>query len=122
MTNGPLERSYGRYTITFRKNDHTQGRPTPHVEVSKDGKKLANYDMASGRPIFSKDGQNTPREIREAIEAYLTDPQVVKKVTESIQSSFFDLSKPAGQYGGVPAGFKVVVTVAYTKDSLARRK
>ena len=34
-----------------------------------------------------------------------------KKIKEAIEQSFFDLSKYAGQYGGIPRGFKVTVHV-----------
>ena len=118
--NGPLERPYGRYRITFRKNDHVQGRPTPHVEVWKGTRKIGNFDMATGRPLFGGGFQTTPREIIDSIGQYLRDPQVQKKVLEAIQTSFFDLSKPAGTYGGIPRGFKATVHVEYTEDSLAK--
>lgn len=111
---GPLERKYGRYRITFRKDDHVgNGRPTPHVEVWKGNKKIGNYDMASGRPI---NGQALPR-VNEFLGQYLKDPQVQRKVKEAIESSFFDLSKPAGQYGAIPLGFKATVFVKILENT-----
>lgn len=104
----PPERKYGRYRITFRKDDHVgNGRPTPHVEVWKGNRKIGNYDMASGRPI---NGQAFPR-VNEFLGRYLKDRQVQKKVAEAIKSGFFDLSKPAGHYGAFPLGFKATVFV-----------
>ncbi len=119
--NGPLERPYGRYRITFRKNDHTEGKSTPHVEIWKGTRKIGNFDMASGRSLYNRSGYNSPKEIRDAIENYLKDPQVKKKVAEAIEQSFFDLSKTAGQYGGIPKGFKATVTVEFTEESLAHK-
>lgn len=109
MDQGPLERVYGKYRIIFRKSDHVSGRPTPHVELWKGSRKIGNYDMATGRPL----NRELPVHLSVArfIHDYLRDPQVQKKVTEAIQSSFFDLSKPAGAYGGIPKGFKVEVRV-----------
>jgi hypothetical protein len=106
--NGPLERTYGSYRITFRKSEHLQGRPTPHVEVWKGVNKVGNYDMASGRPL---PGNKAFPRVDEFLRKYLTDPQVQKKVKEAIEQSFFDLSKIAGEYGGIPKGFKVTVHV-----------
>jgi hypothetical protein len=105
---GPLERRYGSYRITFRKSEHLQGRPTPHVEVWKGNRKVGNYDMASGKPL---PGSKALPRVSEFLEGYLTDPQVQRKVANAIEDSFFDLSKPAGQYGGIPRGFKVTVHV-----------
>jgi hypothetical protein len=119
MILGPLERTYGIYTIIFRKSDHVgnDGRPSPHVEVWKRLRKVANYDIASQRVLF-KSGSEVPGEIQRAIQSYIKDPQVQRKITEMIIASYFDLSKPAGEYGGIPRGFKAVVTVEYTKESL----
>ncbi|MDD4957336.1 MAG: hypothetical protein PHH49_04930 [Candidatus Omnitrophica bacterium] len=118
MNNGPLERQYGRYRITFRKDDHVCGRtPSPHVEIWKGSKKLGNFDMASGKAEYKRQPL-PPKEIRQAIAKYLGDPQVVRKVTEMIKGSYFDLAKPAGEYGGIPKGFKVTISVAYSYKSL----
>lgn len=116
---GPLEKVYGRYRITLRKDDHVaQGfRPTPHVEIWKDQRKIGNYDMASGDVLF-KLCYETPNVIREAIRDYLKDPQVKKKIKEMIEVSYFDLSKPIGEYGGIPRGFKATITVEFTEESL----
>ena len=109
MTEGPLERIYGKYRINFRKSEHISGRPSPHVEVWKGTRKIGNYDMASGEPLpGSKHVHNT---VRGFLKQYLTDPQVQRKVKSAIEESFFDLSKVAGQYGGIPKGFKVEVKV-----------
>ena len=105
---GPLERHYGRYRITFRKAEHLEGRPTPHVEVWKGRRKVGNYDMASGRPL---PGSKALPSVNEFIRQYLTDRQVKQKVMAAIEESFFDLHKPAGEYGGIPKGFKVTVSV-----------
>jgi len=104
--NGPLERKYGRYRITFRKAEHIQGRPTPHVEVWKGTRKVGNYDMSSGRPL---PGSKALPKVNEFLKSYLKDPQVQRKVKETLEASFFDLSKHAEQYGGIPRGFKVTV-------------
>jgi len=119
LKNDPLERTYGVYRITLRKNDHIAGRPTPHVEVWKKSRKLGNYDMASGKIIFKSD-LNVPKAIKNAIADYLKDPQVIKKIESMIRESYFDLSKPAGQYGGIPRGFRASILVEYTADSLGR--
>ena len=108
IAQGPLERHYGRYRITFRLGEHTEGRPTPHIEVWKGFNKVGNYDMASGRPL---PGSKAFPRVDEFIRSYLTDPQVVKKIKDAIQLSIFDLSKPAGNYGGIPRGFKAIVYV-----------
>lgn len=106
---GPLERVYGNYRIIFRKSEHLQGRPTPHVEVWKDNRKIGNYDMASGKPLPGcKSVHNT---VKKFLQDYLQDPQVQRKIIEAIKESFFDLSKVAGQYGGIPKGFKVEIKV-----------
>ena len=106
---GPIERVYGHYRIIFRKSEHLQGRPTPHVEVWKDNRKIGNYDMASGEPLPGwKPVHNT---VKEFLRNYIRDPQVQKKISEAIKESFFDLSKVAGQYGGIPKGFKVEIKV-----------
>jgi hypothetical protein len=109
MTDGPLERVYGKYRIIFRKSDHVSGRPTPHVELWKGSRKIGNYDMATGRTLYD----NAPVHVSVAkfLENYLKDPQVQRKVKDAIESSFFDLSKAAGEYGGIPKGFKVEVKV-----------
>ncbi|MFC1514926.1 hypothetical protein ACFL5X_03395 [Candidatus Omnitrophota bacterium] len=120
MKRGPLERNYGRYRLTLRKSDHLNVRPTPHVEIWKGSRKIGNYDMATSRALFKKD-VNTPNSIKEAITDYLSDPQVVQKVENMIEESYFDLSKPAGEYGGIPRGFKVTITVEYTKESLNKK-
>ncbi|KJS11856.1 MAG: hypothetical protein VR67_11790 [Peptococcaceae bacterium BRH_c8a] len=114
---GPLEKSYGKYRITLRKIDHANGRPTPHVEIWKGNKKLGNYDMASGKALF-RANSDTPEVIKKAISNYLNDQQVSKKIIEMIEASFFDLSKPAGTYGGIPRGFKVTISVEFTSQSL----
>ncbi len=105
---GPLERTYGSYRITFRKSEHLQGRPTPHVELWKGVHKVGNYDMASGKPL---PGNKAFPRVNDFIKKYLTDAQVQKKVKAAIEESFFDLSKVAGTYGGIPRGFKVTVHV-----------
>lgn len=117
MPQNPLERAFGTYRITLRKTDHVDGRPTPHVEIWKGNRKLGNYDMATGRALFSPKAA-TPHRIQRAIEGYLRDRQVQRKVREMIEESYFDLSKPAGQYGGVPRGVKVTISVEYTEESL----
>lgn len=109
MSEGPLERVYGKYRIIFRKTDHAQGRPTPHVELWKGPRKIGNYDMATGRPLY--DHAPVHNSVAMFIHDYLSDPQVQKKIAEAIESSFFDLSKPAGTYGGIPKGFKAEVKV-----------
>ena len=106
--NGPLQRVYGKYTIQFRKSEHVDGRPTPHVELWKSGQKIGNYDMATGRQLH---GKNVHATVAKFLEDYLKDPQVQKKVKSAIEESFFDLSKPAGEYGGIPKGFSVRVEV-----------
>jgi len=120
VNQGPLERIYGKYRITLRKNDHIKGRPSPHIEIWKGSRKIGNYDMASRKPLF-KESVNTPHVIRDAITDYLRDPQVVRKIKAMIKESYFDLSKQAGEYGGIPRGFKATITVEYTENSLARR-
>lgn len=65
--------------------------------------------MATGRPLFGTHPVHNT--VAKFIQEYLTDPQVQKKVKGAIESSFFDLSKLAGQYGGIPKGFKVEVKV-----------
>jgi len=118
MSSSPLERQYGRYRITFRKDDHIEGRtPSPHVEIWKRSRKLGNFDMASGKAEYKRKAR-PPKEIRKAIAGYLRDPQVVKKVTEMIRMSYFDLAKPAGEYGGIPKGFRVSISVEYSEESL----
>jgi hypothetical protein len=78
--------------------------------------------MASGRALFEADA-HVPKRIQEAIADHLRDPQVQRKVTGTIKRSFFDLSRPAGEYGGIPRGFRVTVSIEYTEESLrARRK
>lgn len=109
MADGPLERVYGKYRIIFRKSEHIAGRPTPHVEVWKGTTKIGNYDMATGRPLH--ENRAVHHTVAKFIEDYLTDPQVKRKVADAIEASFFDLSKVAGQYGGIPKGFKVEVKV-----------
>lgn len=109
MAQGPLERVYGKYRIIFRKSEHIAGRPTPHVEVWKGARKVGNYDMATGRPLHEI--RNVHRSVQKFIEQYLNDKQVQKKVGDAIQASFFDLSKQAGEYGGIPKGFKAEVKV-----------
>jgi hypothetical protein len=106
---GPLKRKFGEYDLVFRKSEHTEGRPTPHVEIWKAGRKIGNYDMASGRPLPSH--KPLSKKLVEFLNEYLSDAQVRRKLGEAITSSFFDLSKPAGTYGAVPKGFKAVVTV-----------
>jgi hypothetical protein len=49
--------------------------------------------------------------VNEFLLGYLTDQQVQRKVIEAIESSFFDLHKAAGEYGGIPKGFRVTVHV-----------
>lgn len=121
MVSGPLERPYGRYRLTFRKADHTSSNstspPSPHIEVWKGNRKLGNYDPASAKVLFSPQA-HVPNDIKKAIRSYLHDPQVREKVKQAIEESFFDLSKPAGEYGGIPKGFWVTVSVEYTKKSL----
>jgi hypothetical protein len=112
MAKRPLNRQYGTYRIEFRKSEHLEGRPTPHVEVWKGNIKIGNYDMSSGRPL-NHPHDHVPQRILDAISAYLQDPQVKRKVADAIESSFFDLSKPFGKYGGVPKGFKVSVSVKF---------
>lgn len=112
---GPLERNYGNYRITFRKSEHLEGRPTPHVEVWKGRRKVGNYDMASGRPL---PGSKALPRVDEFIRRYLTDPQVQRKVMAAIEESFFDLHKPAGEYGGIPRGFKATVSVYVQEEYL----
>ncbi len=106
----PLERTYGSYRISFRKSEHLDGRPTPHVELWKGFEKIGNYDMASGEPLPGS--KRTSDKVKQFMKDYLTDPQVQKKVMQAIKESFFDLSKPAGKYGGIPKGFKAVVFVS----------
>lgn len=117
----PLERVYGRYRITLRKSDHVKGRPSPHVEVWKGNRKLGNFDMASGKTLF-KHYLHTPKEIEEAIKDYLNDKQVKIKLKEMIEASYFDLSKLAGEYGGIPKGVRVSISVEFTEDSLKKNK
>jgi len=121
MSSKPLERVYGRYRITLRKIDHAKGRPTPHIEIWKENRKVGNYDMATGEPLFKEDAK-LPQTIKGAIADYLNDPQVVRKVKNMIEKSYFDLSKLAGDYGGIPRGFKVTITVEYTEKSLRENK
>lgn len=64
--------------------------------------------MASGRPLH---GSKALPRVNEFLADYLQDEQVQRKVKEAIEASFFDLSKQAGQYGGIPRGFKVTVSV-----------
>lgn len=109
MPSGPLERVYGKYRIIFRKTDHANGRPTPHVELWKGARKVGNYDMATGRPLYGHNPVHNT--VADFIKKYLTDPQVQRKVKEAIQASFFDLSKAAGDYGGIPRGFRAEVKV-----------
>lgn len=110
---GPLERHYGAYRITFRKSEHTEGKPTPHVEVWKAQRKVGNYDMSSGKPL---PGWKALPRINEFLEKYLKDDQVQKKVKAAIEESFFDLSKITGQYGGIPRGFRVTVHVQLLEE------
>lgn len=117
MGQHPLERVYGRYRITLRKNDHINGRPTPHIELWKGKNKIGNFDMASGRPLF-KSKNSPPAKIQTAISNYLNDDQVKSKIMSMIEQSFFDLSKPIGTYGGIPRGFKATIHVEFTEDSL----
>ncbi len=105
----PLERVYGNYRITLRKSEHIAGRPTPHVEVWNGRRKIGNYDMASGKPLPGSKALS--KKVNQFLESYLTDSQVQRKVAETIELSFFDLSKSAGRYGGIPTGFKVTVHV-----------
>ena len=121
MGNKPLEKVYGRYRITLRKDDHVSGHPSPHVEIWKGNRKIGNFDMSSGKPLFKRE-LSTPSAIQEAISRYLQDPDVIKKVKEMIAESYFDLSKPAGNYGGIPRGFKVNISVEYTEKSLGKYK
>ena len=112
MSNLPLQKVYGTYSIVFRKADHTShsgGRGTPHVEVYKGGRKVGNYDMATGSPLPGS--KPVHKSVLEFLRKYLKDPVVQKKVSEAIELSFFDLSKPAGQYGAVPKGFSAKVVV-----------
>jgi hypothetical protein len=76
--------------------------------------------MASGRALFEADA-HVPKRIQEAIADHLRDPQVQRKVTGTIKRSFFDLSRPAGEYGGIPRGFRATVSVEYTEKSLRAR-
>lgn len=110
MNSGPMERVYGNYRIIFRKSEHIGGRPTPHVEVWKGQRKIGNYDMASGEELYHR----TPihNSVKIFLRNYITDKQVQRKIKEAIEGSLFDLSKPAGQYGGIPKGFKVEVKVS----------
>lgn len=101
MSDHPLERVYGNYSIILRKSEHVNGRPTPHVEIWKGKNKVGNYDMATGRPIFKKD-MSIPTKIQNSLSDYLNDPQVKEKIKSMIKQSFFDLSKPIGEYGGIP--------------------
>ena len=119
MLNRPLERVYGKYRIIFQKDDHISGgnRPTPHVEVWKGSRKVANYDIASQKIQFKRH-LHVPKEIQKSIQSYINDPQVTQKIKEMIEASYFDLSKPAGEYGGIPHGFKAVISVEYTAESL----
>jgi hypothetical protein len=64
--------------------------------------------MSSGCPL---PGSKALPPVNDFIKNYLTDPQVQRKVKAAIEESFFDLSKPAGKYGGIPRGFKVTVAV-----------
>lgn len=115
MTSGPLARNYGSYRIEFRKSEHIQGRPTPHVELWKGRNKVGNYDMSSGRPL---PGSKAMPAVNEFIQRYLSDNQVRKKIMDAIESSFFDLSKVAGEYGAIPRGFKVTVSVSIDEGYL----
>jgi len=109
MKQGPLERHYGRYRITFRKSEHTVGRPTPHVEVWKGSRKIGNYDIASLEPLPG--WKQLPNSVTKFLHDYFSDRQVIGKIKEAIEGSFFDLSKYAGQYGDIPRGFKATVHV-----------
>jgi len=65
--------------------------------------------MATGRPLHKN--YPTHSTVNQFLESYLRDPQVQRKVKDAIESSFFDLSKAAGEYGGIPRGFKAEVKV-----------
>ena len=117
---GPLERKFGRYRIVFRKSEHLQGRPTPHVEVWTGSNKVGNYDMATGRPLPGH--KAIPTKVAKFLEEYLKDSQVQRKVTAAIKESFFDLSKPAGEYGAIPKGFKATVFVDIPERNDARKR
>lgn len=121
MKNFPLERVYGKYRLTVRKIDHANGRPSPHIEIWKGHRKLGNYDMATGRPLFNSDPV-LPKEIVTALTDYINDKQVKDKIKSMIEQSFFDLSKPIGNYGGIPHGFKATISVEFTEASLKNKK
>jgi len=106
---GPLEKHYGRYRIIFRKSEHINGRPTPHIEIWKGNKKIGNYDIASRTALNKR--TPLPNSVSLFLDRYLSDHQVISKLKDAIENSFFDLSKYAGQYGGIPKGFKVTVHV-----------
>lgn len=114
MTN-PIERVFGSYRISFRKAEQLAGRPTPHVEVWKERRKIGNYDMASGEPLPGS--KPVSQKVAQFIKDYLTDPRVQNKVKDAIEESFFDLSKPAGDYGAIPRGFKAEVRVWIPEDN-----
>ncbi len=114
MKDLPLERIYGKYRLTIRKTDHVNGRPTPHIEIWKGRRKLGNFDVATGRPVFKSD-QSPPNKIANALADYLNDEQVKSKIKSMIEQSFFDLSKPIGAYGGIPHGFKATITVEFNQ-------
>jgi hypothetical protein len=117
MIEFPLERVYGKYRLTIRKTDHANGRPTPHIEIWKGNRKLGNFDMATGRPLFKSDAA-LPKNIITALTDYINDKQVQDKIKSMIEQSFFDLSKPIGTYGGIPRGFRAILTVEFTQSSL----
>ena len=120
MTDFPLERAYGKYRLTVRKIDHANGRPTPHIEIWKGHRKLGNYDMATGRPLFNSDSA-PPKNIISALTDYLNDKQVRDKIKSMIEQSYFDLSKPIGSYGGIPRGFKATIMVEFTEHSIKNK-
>jgi len=72
--------------------------------------------MATGRPLFNR--WPVLGSVARFLESYLRDPQVQSKVKDAIIGSLFDLSKPAGQYGGIPRGFKVEVKVDVIEEDL----
>jgi len=117
MAKGPLSRTYGLYNIVLRKIDHVgSGRPTPHIEVWKGRRKVGNYDMATGRGLTKTD-PHMPNDVKKNLSNYLNDEQVQRKIMEMIEASYFDLSKAAGDYGGKPRGFKVVISVEYVEPN-----
>ena len=110
---GPLERRYRAYRFVFRLAEHTEGqRPSPHVEVWKSHRKIGNYDFATGEPLFNQ-AARLSEEARGVIEGYIRDPQVREKILGAARSSLFNLAKPAGTYGGVPRGVRVIVTAQF---------